>query len=103
MGRLEIRSTKQEILDLDVSRTRNLRCYGFVALKRIFLVTMELTVLISSNASASAFSLVENNPVDEPAIFELTRRGKIGIVPSNVKSQSFIKTGKARFARLIAN
>ena len=46
---------------------------------------------------------VDNNPVDEPAMFEVTHRGKIGIVPSNVKSQSFIKTGKARFARLIAN
>ena len=46
---------------------------------------------------------VDNNPVDEPAMFEVTHRGKIGIVPSNVKSQSFIKTGKARFSRLIVN
>ena len=48
-------------------------------------------------------SFVDNNPVDAPKIFELSRRGKIGIVPSNVRSQSFIKTGKARFSRLIVN
>ena len=48
-------------------------------------------------------SFVDNNPVDSPKIFELSRRGKIGIVPSNVRSQSFIKTGTARFSRLIVN
>ena len=48
-------------------------------------------------------SFVDNNPVDAPKIFQLSRRGKIGIVPSNVRSQSFIKTGKARFSRLIVN
>ena len=46
-------------------------------------------------------SFVDNNPVDAPKIFELSRRGKIGIVPSNVRSKSIIKTGKAKFSRLI--
>jgi hypothetical protein len=48
-------------------------------------------------------SFVNNNPVDSPQIFELPRRGKIEVVPSNVRSQSFVITGKARFARLIVN
>ena len=48
-------------------------------------------------------SFVDNNPVDSPKIFELPRRGKIEVVPSNVRSQSFVITGKARFARLIVN
>jgi hypothetical protein len=46
-------------------------------------------------------SFVDNNPVDAPTMFELPRRGVIVIVPSNVRSQSIIRTGKARFARLI--
>jgi hypothetical protein len=48
-------------------------------------------------------SFVNNNPVDSPQIFEFLRRGKIEVVPSNVRSQSFVITGKARFARLIVN
>ena len=48
-------------------------------------------------------SFVDNNPVDAPTIFELPRRGVREIVPSNVRSQSIIKTGKARFVRLMAN
>ena len=46
-------------------------------------------------------SFVNDNPVDAPSIFEIKRRGMIVSVPSNVKSQSMIKTGNARFARLI--
>ena len=48
-------------------------------------------------------SFVDGNPVDSPHIFELPRRGRIEIVPSNVRSQSFVITGKSRFARLIIN
>ena len=48
-------------------------------------------------------SFVDDNPVDSPHIFELPRRGRIEIVPSNVRSQSFVITGKSRFARLIIN
>ena len=48
-------------------------------------------------------SFVDNNPVDAPTIFELPRRGVREIVPSNVRSQSIIKIGKARFVRLMAN
>jgi len=48
-------------------------------------------------------SFVDDNPVDSPQMFELPRRGRIEIVPSNVRSQSFVVTGRARFARLIVN
>lgn len=48
-------------------------------------------------------SFVENRPIDAPMILELPHRGVKVIVPSNVRSQSFIKTGKAKFIRLIAN
>ena len=48
-------------------------------------------------------SFVDDNPVDSPQIVELHRRGRIEIVPSNVRSRSFVITGKARFARLIEN
>jgi hypothetical protein len=48
-------------------------------------------------------SFVDNNPVDAPTIFELPRRGVKEIIPSNVRSLSIIKTGKAKFVRLMAN
>jgi hypothetical protein len=48
-------------------------------------------------------SFLDNNPVDAPTVFELPRRGVKEIVPSNVRSQSIIKTGKARFIRLLVN
>ena len=48
-------------------------------------------------------SFVNNNPVDAPTIFDLPRRGTKEIVPSNVRSKSIIKSGKAKFARIIIN
>ena len=48
-------------------------------------------------------SFVDNNPVDAPTTFDLPRRGKKEIVPSNVRSKSIIKTGSAKFARIIFN
>jgi hypothetical protein len=48
-------------------------------------------------------SYVDNNPVDAPTIFEIPHRGIKELVPSNVRSQSIIKTGKAKFVRLIVD
>ena len=45
-------------------------------------------------------SFVDNNPVDEPTVFELDRRGVIEIVPSNVRALSILKNGSAKFGRL---
>ena len=46
-------------------------------------------------------SFVDNNPVDEPTVFELDRRGVIEIVPSNVRALSILKNGSAKFGRLL--
>jgi len=48
-------------------------------------------------------SFVDNNPVAAPSVFELPRGGVREIVSSDVRSQSIIKVGKARFVGLMAN
>jgi len=46
-------------------------------------------------------SYVDGLPIDQEASFELKRRGVIEVVPSNVRSQSLIANGQARFGALL--
>ena len=94
---------KTDKVDLAVSEID--KNYQF---QKIELQDIDLTVYLNNDLRKTIKyevdgSFVDNNSVDSPKICELPRRGKIGIVPSNVRSQSFIKTGKARFSRLIVN
>ena len=74
--------------------------------QKIEIKDVDLTVRLNNDLKKTIkyeidSSFVDNNPVDAPTIFELTRRGMISVVPSNVRSKSIIKTGKAKFSRLI--
>ena len=75
--------------------------------QNIELEDMDLTLRLNNDMRKTVKfeiegSFVDNNPVDAPTVFELSPRGSREIVPSNVRSKSIIKTGKARFARLMA-
>ena len=102
-GSLTIYFLKNDNVDKAVSEID--KNYQF---QNIELEDMDLTLRLNNDMRKTIKfeiegSFVDNNPVDAPTVFEFSPRGSREIVPSNVRSKSIIKTGKARFARLMAN